>query len=132
MRKMMRYGKAYGGADPQMIEGDVFRIIVKVPEFGPAGDVGKGAQEAQSRAQSGAQSDRIIELLESGSLSAAELVDGLGLKSKSGALKRSLQQLLDDGLAEYTIPDKPSSRLQKYRLTEKGKKALRRIKKDSA
>ncbi|MBE9529895.1 MAG: hypothetical protein IMF00_01370 [Proteobacteria bacterium] len=33
MRKMMRYGKAYGGADPEMIEGDVFRIIVKVPEF---------------------------------------------------------------------------------------------------
>jgi ATP-dependent DNA helicase RecG len=34
MRNMMRYGKAYGGEDPQMIEGDVFRIIVKVPEFG--------------------------------------------------------------------------------------------------
>ena len=30
----MKYGKAYGGADPEMIEGDVFRIIVKVPEFG--------------------------------------------------------------------------------------------------
>ena len=34
MRKMMRYGKTYGGADPEMIEGDVFRIVVKVPEFG--------------------------------------------------------------------------------------------------
>ena len=37
MRKMMRYGKAYGGADPEMIEGDIFRIIVKVPEFDKAG-----------------------------------------------------------------------------------------------
>ena len=36
MRKMMRYGKSYGDADPEMIEGDVFRIIVKVPEFGTA------------------------------------------------------------------------------------------------
>jgi len=31
---MMRYGKSYGNADPEMIEGDVFRIVVKVPEFG--------------------------------------------------------------------------------------------------
>ncbi len=34
MRNMMKYGQAYGGEDPQMIEGDVFRIIVTVPEFG--------------------------------------------------------------------------------------------------
>ena len=33
MRKMMKYGKAYCGADPEMIEGDVFRIIVKCPDF---------------------------------------------------------------------------------------------------
>ncbi|MDP2647598.1 MAG: putative DNA binding domain-containing protein, partial [Desulfobacterales bacterium] len=38
MRKMMRYGKAYGGADPEMIEGDIFRIIVKIPEFGGTSD----------------------------------------------------------------------------------------------
>jgi ATP-dependent DNA helicase RecG len=30
MRKMMLYGKKYGDADPQLIEGDVFRMIVKV------------------------------------------------------------------------------------------------------
>jgi ATP-dependent DNA helicase RecG len=125
MRKMMRYGKAYGGADPEMIEGDVFKIVARVPEFGPAGEAETGAQEAQSRAQSGAQSDEIVELLGAGALSAAELVNQLGLKSKTGALKRSLQQLIDGGLAEYTIPDKPTSRLQKYRLTEKGRKVLK-------
>ena len=38
MRKMMRYGKAYGGADPEMIEGDVFRIVVKAPEFSTTGE----------------------------------------------------------------------------------------------
>ncbi len=28
------YGKKYGGADPQLIEGDNFRMIISVPEFG--------------------------------------------------------------------------------------------------
>ncbi|MBU0995718.1 MAG: putative DNA binding domain-containing protein [Proteobacteria bacterium] len=142
MRKMMRYGKTYGGADPEMVEGDVFRIVVKVPEFRANGEQGGRTkldpnqnQEAQSRAQSraqsgaqsGAQSDQIIKLLGSDSLSAVELVNKLGLKSKTGALKRSLQQLLEDGLLEYTIPDKPTSRLQKYRLTKKGNKVLEKI-----
>ena len=34
MRNVMKYDKAYGGADPQLIEGDVFRMIISVPEFG--------------------------------------------------------------------------------------------------
>ena len=34
MRKMMKYGKLYGGADPRLIEGDMFRMIVSAPEFG--------------------------------------------------------------------------------------------------
>ena len=34
VRSLMKYGKAYGDADPEMIEGNVFRIVVKVPEFG--------------------------------------------------------------------------------------------------
>jgi hypothetical protein len=33
MRKMMRYGKSYGDADPEMVEGNVFRIVVNIPEF---------------------------------------------------------------------------------------------------
>lgn len=32
-RKLMRYGKIYGGADPEMVEGDVFRTAIKVPEY---------------------------------------------------------------------------------------------------
>ncbi len=32
MRNMMKYGKAYGGEDPEMIEGDVFRTTVKYPD----------------------------------------------------------------------------------------------------
>ncbi|HKL20496.1 MAG TPA: hypothetical protein VJ904_01745, partial [Tichowtungia sp.] len=33
MRNMVRYGKTYGGTDPQLIEGDEFKMIISVPEF---------------------------------------------------------------------------------------------------
>lgn len=33
MRKMMLYGRKYGGKDPVLIEGDTFRMIISVPEF---------------------------------------------------------------------------------------------------
>jgi ATP-dependent DNA helicase RecG len=57
-------------------------------------------------------------------LSTNEMVKALGLKSKTGALKRTVSELFGQGLIEYTIPAKPNSRLQKYRLTSKGRQAL--------
>ena len=35
-----------------------------------------------------------------------------------------LRVLMDDGVLEWTIPDKPNSRHQKYRLTSKGRKLV--------
>lgn len=32
VRKMMKYCKAFGGADPELIESDIFKIIIKTPE----------------------------------------------------------------------------------------------------
>ncbi|TLU81693.1 MAG: hypothetical protein FDX21_11530 [Chlorobium sp.] len=43
-----------------------------------------------------------------------------GYSSRSGNFKRSLEKLIDKGLIEMTIPDKPRSKKQSYRLTEKG------------
>jgi ATP-dependent DNA helicase RecG len=48
----------------------------------------------------------------------------LGLKSKTGYLKRDIKGLMEENLIEYTIPDKPQSRLQKYRLTDEGRRFL--------
>lgn len=79
---------------------------------------------AQSRAQSGAQSEDILQLLAARILSANALADALGLQSKTGAFKRSIKDLINSGLITYTLPNKPSSRLQQYRLTESGKAYL--------
>ena len=54
-------------------------------------------------------------------LSSAEIATALGHKQLSGNLRKALPRLRDAGLLEYTIPESPNSRLQKYRLTENGK-----------
>ncbi len=54
-------------------------------------------------------------------LSAKEITGRIGLTSKSGNVKRALAMLRKNKYLSYTIPEKPGSRLQKYRLTDKGK-----------
>jgi hypothetical protein len=51
-------------------------------------------------------------------------VTALSMKTKKGAFKRCLLELLEQALIEYTLPDKPTSHLQKYRLTTKGLTSL--------
>jgi hypothetical protein len=45
----------------------------------------------------------------------------LGLKDRMHFSKEYLARAMGDGYIEMTIPEKPNSRLQKYRLTLKGK-----------
>jgi hypothetical protein len=59
----------------------------------------------------------------------------LELKRSTGELREAMQTLcafaapaLDRGFVEMTIPDKPQSRLQKYRLTERGRAVLAKAK----
>ena len=45
----------------------------------------------------------------------------VGLRDRMHFSRDYLQPALDAGLIEMTIPEKPNSRLQKYRLTEMGR-----------
>ncbi len=82
---------------------------------------------AQSRAQSGAQSVAVLLALTYVPRSAMELIEILGLDTKTGAFKRAIKELLDRELIAYTLPEKPGSRLQKYRLTAKGSSHLKNL-----
>jgi len=57
-------------------------------------------------------------------LSAKEITGKIGLTIKSGNVKRALAILRKNEYLSYTIPEKPGSRLQKYRITEKGLKII--------
>ncbi len=50
-----------------------------------------------------------------------ELMTIVGRSDRTKFRHQVLNPLLDGGLIEMTIPDKPTSRLQKYRLTRKGR-----------
>jgi ATP-dependent DNA helicase RecG len=52
-------------------------------------------------------------------LSKSEIANKVGLNSITGHLNRTIRSLLENGSIVYTIPDKPNSRLQKYRLKKK-------------
>ena len=54
--------------------------------------------------------------------SAVEIMTLFGRSDRTKFKKAVLNSLMSDMLLEYTIPDKPNSRLQKYRLTAKGRR----------
>ena len=131
MRKLMRYGKAYGGANPELIEGDVFRIVVKVPEFSTTGEE-SGASEVEPQVtphvapQVTPQVERLLRVVK-GEVGRDALQQAVGLKARKNFRQLYLAPAIDAGLIEMTIPDKPRSSKQKYRLTEKGRKVLKGI-----
>ena len=75
---------------------------------------------------------RVINLLADGPLSRSELSKKLGHKKASGRLYNVIRDLLDNQMIEYTLPDKPRSKRQQYRLTDKGRTELTNLKSEDA
>jgi len=76
--------------------------------------------ESQPELQPELLNDRVQYLLKDAPLSKSEISVRLGQKKVSGQLNNVIRWLLVEGQIELTLPDKPNSRLQKYRLTKKG------------
>ncbi len=74
------------------------------------------------------QVERII-LKFQGSLSAIEIQDMLGLLDRKYVREAFVQPAIALDLIEMTLPDKPRSKNQKYKLTSLGKKFQQELKK---
>ena len=64
--------------------------------------------------------------------STKELLDKVGRSDRTKFKRFILRVLVDEGILEWTIPDKPNSRLQKYRLTAKGRKLAASLAKNAS
>jgi len=97
-------------------EGCLFTATVHRPE-----EVEKRAPRAtQSPTQFTDPVDRLIQALGGKELSFSELREALNLKHRHTFRQNYLRPALERGVIEHTIPEKPNSRHQKYRLTLAG------------
>ena len=154
VRKMIKYGQAYGGSTPELIEGDVFRMNIKYPDSqvyaeAPVLQPEQGAQvtpqvTGEVTPQATPQVTRqvpdkyptstrqVLMALDSDDkeLTRVELQKVAQFNNREHFVNEHLQPLLDAGFLEMTIPDKPRSSKQKYRLTAKGQQILENIQSD--
>ena len=115
-----------------------FKTIIWRNGSGAEGPVAGPSRGAVSRARAGAQSGPSCGTQSNEELSLAgrivlaceepksvkELLAHAGRTNRTKFKQRFLGALRIDGILEWTIPDKPNSRLQKYRLTGKGRKLI--------
>ena len=64
-----------------------------------------------------------------GNMSRNDLLNAFNFKSTKNLRKRYLVPALEQGFIEMTIPEKPNSRNQRYRLTEKGRVVQKQLEK---
>lgn len=79
------------------------------------------AQEAQIAGEVTGEVQRLLEALVNSPMTRIEAQKSLDLKGQANFRDRYLQPALSTKLIEMTIPDKPRSSKQRYRLTEKGR-----------
>ena len=66
----------------------------------------------------------LLRVCEQGAVSRAEMLQAAGFSRRAGNLSRRIERLMKEEFLERTIPEKPTSPLQKYRLTDKGRAVL--------
>jgi predicted HTH transcriptional regulator len=95
-------------------------------------DDSRGAGE-QVSAQVSKLSEQVRDLLlaaATGPKSRAQLLAALGLADAYGSYRRHIVPLVDQGLLERTVPDRPNARTQRYALSESGSRLLAALRRE--
>jgi ATP-dependent DNA helicase RecG len=142
MPRIFREARELGLPELEIIEiGTRVRVVVHLAEQVTVGKtVSQGGAPTQSPTQPGGESgvdsgvelgiesemaESVLEMLfHQEPLSKKEIAIKLGKAKPTRYLNELMAYLLNKGFVAYTIPEKPNSRLQKYRLMDKGRRLL--------
>lgn len=106
VRKLYKYGNIFSGADPQLLEEDIFKIIIPLTP--------QAAQQATQQATPQAmRTNMILEFCRTPK-NREEIQNFLGLKDREYFRSEILNPLLEQDLLHPTIPGKLTSPKQKY------------------
>ena len=109
--------------------GNQFTASVQRPQAQEVGAGGQASEQVEAPVEAPvtlSETDKkIMAALAPEPLGRSALLAALGYAQPTGNYKVAMGKLLQTGLIEYTLPDKPNSRLQQYRLTAQGKALLK-------
>ncbi|MBI4972243.1 MAG: putative DNA binding domain-containing protein [Candidatus Omnitrophica bacterium] len=138
IKRILNAFKAYGLPAPEFEETSGGFLVTAYKKPGQVipqvtGDVGAklGASWDQVRTKSGLSPEEVIRTLVFCSTAKAiqDIQKEFEWANRTKFRNKFINPLLSEGLLEMSVPDKPQSRLQKYRLTENGRKLLEKLRK---
>ncbi|MDD2715655.1 MAG: putative DNA binding domain-containing protein [Candidatus Wallbacteria bacterium] len=133
VRNLYHYSRIYAHKDPVLTEGDVFMTCIALPAQSQNQNLSLATGEAtgQVTGQVAGQVEpwivKVLTACQGKALKSSEIQKVTGIKHRETFQRNYLDLLLKEGWLERTIPDKPQSRLQKYRLTAKAEAFLTEI-----
>lgn len=106
--------RLYSGGTPEFIEGDVFRTVVPLASIAveKVGPQERNHVTPKVPPQVTPQDKILVFCREP--RSKAEIMEHCGYKDTKNFVQKYLRPLLDSGVLQMTIPDKPRSKNQKY------------------
>ncbi|MEK6776338.1 MAG: ATP-binding protein [bacterium] len=142
IKRILSAFKAYGLPAPDFEEtsgGFLVTAYKKTPQVKEqvttevTGEFGikSGLSRDQVGTKSGLSSEEVIRILVFCSIAKAiqDIQKEFEWTNRTKFRNKFINPLLSEGLLEMSVPDKPQSRLQKYRLTAQGRKILEKLKK---
>jgi ATP-dependent DNA helicase RecG len=118
VRNLFKYLKIYSGIEPEIIEGDIFKIVITTTQVTTQVTTQATTQAEESDERTG----KIIEFCKMPK-TREEIQKFISIKHREYFRKEILKPLVEKGLLMLTIPDKPNSPKQKYYSATKGGKS---------
>ena len=116
MRNTYKYTKMYSGGVPQFVEGDIFRTVIPLNDAATLKSGPKVSDQDSDQDNSIALEREILKFCRKPK-SKKEILDHVGYKNRTYLTRKFLKPMIESGKLAYTIPEKTTSRLQKY-ITE--------------